>query len=257
MHKYRIGQSAQRHPEIEGYFNWSIWIEEDPGRLAGIESVKYLLHPSFKNSVVTKDDPTQKFILKAQGWGEFSIKVIIRERSGQETAIEYWLILGDNYSNLTGSPEDVPSNIGEKAGKKVFLSYSTYDNEFADALEKSLIGQGIDVITIRDIPYGMDYGSYLEEQIAICEAYVTIVPPFENFQLDREAQLANASSTKIIPVIIQGESTGGSRSIPNKRSLQEQRSGPDLESVQAIYVKDLNDVQGIARRISESLEEEA
>lgn len=67
----RIAQD-QRY-EGNDWWSWSIWIEGDDDQLDQIDHVVYQLHSTFADPVRTVRSRNNKFRLKADGWGTFTI----------------------------------------------------------------------------------------------------------------------------------------------------------------------------------------
>lgn len=68
-----------------------ISIAGDKAELAAIESVTYYLHRSFKNNVITVDNPANNFRLNIQVWGTFDIKADVKFKDGVLIKLERYL----------------------------------------------------------------------------------------------------------------------------------------------------------------------
>jgi transcription initiation factor IIF auxiliary subunit len=75
------------------YYQWEIFVDEPPERLNDIESVEYVLHPTFPQPVQVRRDPKDKFALKTSGWGEFNIAVRVTFKDGKKEDLSYRLNL--------------------------------------------------------------------------------------------------------------------------------------------------------------------
>jgi hypothetical protein len=64
------------------YYDWRVFVDEPEGRLAEIQSVQYLLHPSFPDPLQIRTNPADRFALEAHGWGVFTIKITITYKNG-------------------------------------------------------------------------------------------------------------------------------------------------------------------------------
>ena len=112
---YLIGQSSRRSNTKSDYFNWDIWIEDGKKPITEIESVEYLLHPTFPNRLRSSSDVAAKFKLKSKGWGEFTIRVIIYEKSGKKIILNHWLTLRNEYTTAAKESEGkADSRVSEK-----------------------------------------------------------------------------------------------------------------------------------------------
>jgi transcription initiation factor IIF auxiliary subunit len=72
--------SREREP---GWWEWAVRIKGTASTLARVRCVEYTLHPSFPNPVRTICTPNNRFELKTNGWGTFSIpvKVIFKDNT--------------------------------------------------------------------------------------------------------------------------------------------------------------------------------
>ena len=101
MNKIRLSNTSQpaRASSARGgtpYYDWKVFVDEDPDVLSRIDRVTYFLHPSFPDPVRTVDDPSTKFALEAKGWGEFEIGAKVHFKDGSTESTSYYLELGDD-----------------------------------------------------------------------------------------------------------------------------------------------------------------
>jgi transcription initiation factor IIF auxiliary subunit len=82
-------------PEREQYhyYDWKVFIKEDPDTLAKIDHVTYFLHPTFPDPVRAVSDPSTGFALETKGWGEFEIRAQIHSKGGTTQNTTYMLDL--------------------------------------------------------------------------------------------------------------------------------------------------------------------
>lgn len=73
------------------WYTWRVWVDEDPTILDQIESVEYLLHPTFLRPRRISKDRVHNFELVSAGWGQFWIEVTIVFKDFHEEQISYWL----------------------------------------------------------------------------------------------------------------------------------------------------------------------
>ena len=73
------------------WYQWKIFVDETVEVLDTIESVDYLLHPTFPNPLRTEKDRTTKFAHETAGWGTFLIYVTIHYKDGKEEEVTYLL----------------------------------------------------------------------------------------------------------------------------------------------------------------------
>jgi len=76
------------------YFKWKVFIDEADNILDKIESVEYLLHPTFPEPYQVRNDKATKFALTSSGWGEFNIIATVNFKNGDKEKIKYRLDLG-------------------------------------------------------------------------------------------------------------------------------------------------------------------
>ena len=77
------------------YFHWMVFVDDSDDILDQIESVEYLLHPTFPKPYQISTNRIAKFALKSAGWGEFDISITVNFRDGhKETFPKYHLDLG-------------------------------------------------------------------------------------------------------------------------------------------------------------------
>lgn len=78
-------------------WDWEIYVtSEDQAELDDINSVKYVLHPTFKNPIREVKNPQGGFRLKTNGWGTFKINVFINLKNGKVIKREHRLELQYN-----------------------------------------------------------------------------------------------------------------------------------------------------------------
>jgi transcription initiation factor IIF auxiliary subunit len=79
------------------WYRWMIFIDEPDEVLNTIDSVDYLLHPTFPNPQVNVSDRSTKFAYETVGWGMFTVYVTVYFKSGEAEETRYTL-------NFTGKP---------------------------------------------------------------------------------------------------------------------------------------------------------
>jgi len=96
--KLKVNNSWKRQTGKQGYYSWTIYLDENPAVLNAIKYVEYLLHPTFRYPL-QKVENLQKyprFSYTATGWGEFTVKVkvVFKDPSKKPVLIDHWLKLG-------------------------------------------------------------------------------------------------------------------------------------------------------------------
>ncbi len=75
-------------------WDWELYLEpESTDDLSDVESVQYILHPTFNNPVRQVSDSTGGFRLKSNGWGEFETKALVRMKNGRSVKLKHHLHL--------------------------------------------------------------------------------------------------------------------------------------------------------------------
>lgn len=92
-----------------GRYNWTVYIEAPAAILTRIDSVEYTLHPTFPNPVRIVKSRDNKFALKSNGWGEFTIFVRIFFSDGTINKYEYPLKLSKTEVKESRSPASTSS----------------------------------------------------------------------------------------------------------------------------------------------------
>jgi transcription initiation factor IIF auxiliary subunit len=75
------------------WYEWEVFVDEDPGKLEEIVRVVYFLHSTFPDPVRTVTDRDRGFSLRARGWGEFEIRAQVAFRDGSTETVRHWLDL--------------------------------------------------------------------------------------------------------------------------------------------------------------------
>lgn len=77
----------------KGLFKWRVHVVADKQTLDSIDFVRYILHETFKNPVRDIDDKSSKFALKSQGWGNFTILILVYFKDGSVFKTKHYLKL--------------------------------------------------------------------------------------------------------------------------------------------------------------------
>jgi len=87
------------------YYEWRVFVNEPPDKLATIQQVDYLLHSSFPDPFRTTRDRSNNFEMVASGWGEFTIVITVHYTNGAIAKTTYPLNLSKSWpSGGKGSP---------------------------------------------------------------------------------------------------------------------------------------------------------
>ena len=79
--------------EGEDWWKWAVWIEGRDDALDRIDSVEWVLHPSFPNPIRKRLDRANKFRLETGGWGTFQILARVKLKDDQEIKLRHQLAL--------------------------------------------------------------------------------------------------------------------------------------------------------------------
>jgi len=78
------------------WWKWAVFLDDEgTGDLAQIDSVEYVLHPTFREPVREVDDPHDGFMLETGGWGVFKVKAFVHLNDGETLKLTHKLVLKD------------------------------------------------------------------------------------------------------------------------------------------------------------------
>jgi len=80
----------------DNFYDWCVFVNEDPAVINSIRSVEYTLHPTFPNPVRVSEDKSSRFALCSAGWGTFGIRILIIYEDGTESPTSYQLRLEED-----------------------------------------------------------------------------------------------------------------------------------------------------------------
>ena len=85
-------------------WDWELYLDSEmPEELDAVESVKYILHPTFPNPIQTIDDRSDGFRLKTNGWGTFETQAFVYLKNGEKIKLVHDLEL--QYEPAEGDSE--------------------------------------------------------------------------------------------------------------------------------------------------------
>lgn len=215
--RVRLKSEAKRI--TEDWWSWKVWVDGTDDTLDQIQSVKYLLHPTFPNSVRVVEDRQSRFELSDRGWGEFAITARISTKAGETIPREHWI-------------EFKQPGETEKSGRKpsVFLSYSATDRQMVRILKDNLENQGIDVLSPEDLAMGDSWRSALTEGITRAQVVAFLVSDELRGFAEQELALAQQSGKSVVPILV------GKASYPP----------PPFDQVSAMHMRSDRDVGPVA-----------
>jgi transcription initiation factor IIF auxiliary subunit len=76
------------------WWAWEAFLDDGgSGELTKVESVEYVLHPTFPKPVVTITDPKNGFVLRTSGWGTFNLTAFVNMKNGKRQKLTHLLEL--------------------------------------------------------------------------------------------------------------------------------------------------------------------
>ena len=165
-------------------WDWSVWIDGPDAELDQVESVEWVLHETFPQSVVPVTQRQSKFRLDQNGWGEFEINAYVKAKDGPQHLV-HWLRLAES-----GGPPAQPAPTrgrtgrGGKGGVKssdIFVSYRRKDSShFTGRLCDRLIGkfgEGQVFFDTDAIEPGAGFPQAITDAVASCKVLLAIIGP--------------------------------------------------------------------------------
>ncbi len=200
--EYIIKQTYRPSTRIAHYYDWAIWVESGSKSIDNIEEVEYLLHSSFPEPLRVCKDPAGNFRLHASGWGEFSIRILIREKDGQMLRTSHWL-------DLSSENPDAPAPVKKQHRdpepgsrlKSVFLSFDNSQTRLAMDVAKQLYDIGLEVKSSVQTEPGKSIKENIEEAIKSSDVVITIKSGRKAGKWQElEEQYAREKNKTIIPL---------------------------------------------------------
>jgi pYEATS domain-containing protein involved in immunity/TIR domain-containing protein len=224
----RVHLETESTPSGESWWNWSVWIQGSDKALAELESVRYVLHPTFLDPVRIVADRSTKFRLDSAGWGEFAIAAEVTRNDKRTFRLEKWLDLGFQGAGIARKP-------------CVFLSFGAADAPWAWAIKGDLTKQGVDVVSAQDAAPGLSLTTAINDSLTRCDlvAFVTTgeLRGLAEVELDQARQRRKA----YVPILVGREA-----------SLPPQFAGEKTQPVQMWKPSDsLNVADAIRARVND------
>jgi transcription initiation factor IIF auxiliary subunit len=73
-------------------WDWEAFLEDEgTGELDRVESVEYVLHPTFPNPIRRVNTPQNQFALRTNGWGTFQLKAFVNLKGGKRVKLTHEL----------------------------------------------------------------------------------------------------------------------------------------------------------------------
>lgn len=214
----------------DGSWNWSVWIDGPDAELDQVESVEWVLHPTFTPPVVLVKERERKFRLDASGWGEFEINAHVAIKGGRKQHLKHWL-------RFQGSDEDESTESVPDQKPAVFISASVADADWENAVHEALTSRGFDVLTSSDVPSGVPAEMAISSTLDKASAVVGIFSDKSGPWTAREVNQAMEKDVSVIPFVV-----GDNPKIT-----------PELGSFEAVRVSHIDDVSAAIGQIMDKL----
>jgi hypothetical protein len=215
----RIRLKSEATPISGDWWFWKVWLDGPEETLDQVDSVKYLLHPTFPNPIRIVVNRQSKFELSARGWGEFAITAYVSTKTGETISLEHWI-------EFRQPGEAVES--GRKPS--VFLSFSATDRQMVRFLKNSLENQGVEVLSSEDLAPGDSWRSGLTEGISRAQVVAFLVSGELRGFAEQELAFAKQGDKSVVPILV-----GEASNIPQP-----------FERVQAMHMRSERDVGPVA-----------
>ena len=213
----------------DGRWHWSVWIDGPDAELDQVESVEWVLHPTFPNPVVLVKQRRTKFRIGRTGWGEFEINANVTAKDGSRQHLKHRLRLAESGA---GSAQQTS---GERPA--VFVSASVADAGWEDAVQDALVRRGFRVLTANDVPAGIPVEAAISAALDKASAVVGIFSDKPGSWAEREVMKAMEKDISVFPIAV-----GSRAEIPS-----------ELQSIQAVRISDLDDVDAAIGQIVNKL----
>ncbi|MEM9856510.1 MAG: pYEATS domain-containing protein [Bacteroidota bacterium] len=176
--KYKTKQSKRRNRGSKDSWSWSVWIDAKREYLEEIDSVVYILHPTFKDRVRTISSIESNFKLSSKGWGEFTIfiRIYFKDSEKKPLHLTHELVL------FSGKG---------KSKQKVFISSQIKDKKTTETLISALQDNDFEVTTSESINAGQDISQSIEDSIDAADIMIVIgsdILKFQEFELLQAAE---------------------------------------------------------------------
>lgn len=206
--EYRIAQSHKYRGS--DYWDWSAWIDAPPAALSEIESVTWLLHPSFSPPRIESRSKKTGFRVDTSGWGTFLLKAELHKKQGSPKVISRMLELTYPDESEAASSSDAPVELSEQAPADratpyVYMSYSSEDAAPASRAREALTHLGMQVRDAGEINPGLPFDAAVRKMIRECAGVVAVVgSDYASPYVISEMKLAKADEKPALALLPEG-----------------------------------------------------
>jgi pYEATS domain-containing protein involved in immunity/TIR domain-containing protein len=209
----------------DGYWKWSVWIDGPDAELDQVQSVEWVLHPTFPNPIVVANQRQNKFGINSSGWGAFEINAHVSTEGGRTQHLKHWLRL-----DAPGGSSAEPPRTAKPAA---FISAGIKDALWEEAVRAALARRSFDVFTSSDVPGDAPAETAISSTLDKADLVVGIFSDTSGPWVDREVMKAMEKDVSVVPLLV-----GSRAKLPSH-----------LDSRQAVYVTELADVDAAIGRI--------
>ncbi len=202
----------------DGRWHWSVWIDGPDAELDQVESVEWVLHPTFPDPIVLVKQRQTKFRIDRTGWGEFEINANVTARDGRRRHLKHRLRLAETGA---GSAQQI-----SEERPTVFISASVADAGWEDAVNDALVHRGFRVLTANDVPAGVPVEAAISSTLDNASTVVCIFSDTPGPWAEREVTKAMEKDIPVFPVAV-----GSRAKIPSV-----------FQNIQTVRISNLGDV---------------
>ncbi len=203
--QFRIGQWAEYVSKDR--WKWSCWVEASDEDLDRINSVTWILHPTFTPSRVNVATRSNKFRLDSGGWGTFTVRATLHFDNKDTLELHHALKLrypeSQSASAEESSIESCEIQKPDDASHKptVFLSFSSENAKQAQAIQEIISNRGVSVLNANLADPGQPLGASVEKMIRESDAVITIdADDYRSHFVMLEAKIAEAEGKPVLSV---------------------------------------------------------
>jgi TIR domain/YEATS family len=215
----------------DGLWRWSVWLDGPDAELDGVESVEWVLHPTFPNPIVLVRQRQTRFRLDSSGWGAFEINAHVQTKAGTHQHLKHWLRLEeepDRDSAAAPPAEERPA---------VFVSAGVRDAAWEEAVRDALTRRDLVVLTASDLPGGVPAEAAISSTLDKADMVVGIFSDKSGPWAEREVTAAVEKDLSVVPLVV-----GPHAKVP-----------AHLQAVRAVRVERLDEVDAAIGQIVDRL----
>ncbi|HRW10265.1 MAG TPA: hypothetical protein P5121_34415 [Caldilineaceae bacterium] len=248
-----IAQDSQA--QGSGWWRWSVWLDGAPEALNQVNTVDYILHPTFREPVQQVTNRNSNFRLDASGWGEFLIRANVHLHDGSTQRLEQWLHLDadeqgaaptkggfvpaslESFQPDTAFVKGPPIGRGSVAASTIlFLSHSIVDQPLADRVATLLTDHALTPIMAEDLDANLLLDEAFKAAVGRVDGGVFLITEVSSPWMLAELA-ALPGNTPAVPVLI-----GPRARLPKQ-----------LAAVEPVHISEHQDVNITAQAIVDAL----